>query len=120
MAQIVVRPPSALSKAVPMIREVDAPPQLKLLMQSGGIQPDTRYFRMGKAKILVSPPTPRTGWHISISREDHYPDWDEVVAAWYSLVPDAAEREGMMLLPPLADYINVHEFCFQVHEVLKP
>ena len=58
------------------------------------------------------------GWHMSISRDDRYPDWDEVVAAWYSLIPDATSRVGVMHLPRLKDYINIHEFCFQVHELI--
>lgn len=116
---LIIRPPSALEKNVPLIREVAAPPPITAFIASGNLQPGTRYFRMGKAKILLSPPTEQSGWHMSISREDHYPGWDEVVAAWYSLVPDAELREGVMHLPPLSAYINIHDYCFQVHELLE-
>ncbi len=119
MTAIISRLPSASQKKMPVIREVDTPPPLKILMARGQLQSGTRYFRMGKAKIMLSPPTEHMGWHMSISRDDRYPDWDEVVGAWYGLVPDANNREGVMHLPPLADYVNVHEFCFQVHEYLQ-
>ncbi len=114
-----VKLPSALTRKVPIAREVEPPPPVRLLIVTGNLQAGTRMFRMGKAKILLSPPSGAMGWHMSISREDRYPDWDEVVAAWYSLVPDAENREGVMHLPPLREYINVHEFCFQVHELLE-
>lgn len=119
MTAIVSRLPTALSKNLPVIREVDAPPPVKMLVARGQLQAGTRYFRMGKAKIMLSPPTQHMGWHMSISRDDRYPDWDEVVAAWYSLVPDAEKREGMMYLPPMDEYVNVHEHCFQVHELIE-
>ena len=116
---VVSRPPSALQKNVPVIREVEAPLPIRALMARGELQPGTRYYRMGKAKILLSPPSEHGGWHLSISREDHYPSWDEVVAAWYGLVPNAAQMEGVMHLPPLSDYINVHDYCFQVHQLME-
>lgn len=103
---------------LPALREVlpgnmDARQQLALAQLQSG----TRMFRMGKCKIFLSPPAGRTGWHMSISRDDHYPSWDEVAHAWYALVPEADRRTGAMILPPKADYINIHNFCFQVHEL---
>jgi hypothetical protein len=55
---------------------------------------------------------------MSISHEHRYPTWDEVAFTWYHSVPDAAMRTAAMVLPPLDEYINIHERCFQVHEVL--
>jgi hypothetical protein len=113
----IINVPSAFQKTLARIREVEPPPPIQMMIATRKLQAGTKYFRMGKARILVSPPTEITGWHMSISRDDRYPDWDEIVAAWYSLVPDAMNREGVMHLPPLRDYINVHEFCFQIHEL---
>lgn len=102
---------------LPVIRETllenMEPRQRALLAQ---LEPGTRVYRMGKVKIFVSPPTAYAGWHVSISHPDRYPTWDEVAAAWYGLVPDADRRTGAMLLPPKAEYINIHNFCFQVLE----
>lgn len=118
MSKQIINMPSALQKNLPVIREVENK-ELSVLIAKGLLQPGTKYFRMGKAKILVSQPTAVDGWHMSISREDRYPGWDEIVAAWYSLIPGAMNREGVMHLPPLRDYINIHEFCFQVHELME-
>lgn len=84
-----------------------------------GIQPGSRAYLLGRCTILVSPPFDGQGWHMSISHEQRYPTWDEVCAAWYGLVPDADTRSAAMILPPKADYINIHNFCFQVHEEIK-
>lgn len=117
---VISRLPSALQKNLPVIRATEMPPALKLLVVTGNLQPGTAYYRMGKACIILSPPTETTGWHLSISRDDRYPNWDEVVGSWYGLVPGAAEREGVMHLPPISEYINIHEYCFQIHELLTP
>lgn len=110
---------------LPVIREVLAehmtPHQRNLLKM---LEPGTKVYRMGKARIYVSPPTERPGerfhgWHLSISCRDRYPTWDELAKAWYDLVPGADERTAVMVLPPVHEYINIHEYCFQVHEVGK-
>lgn len=105
---------------LPAIREVlleNMMPHQRNLMTM--MQPGTRMFRMGKCKIFLSPPAEGQGWHLSISTDDRYPTWDEVAHAWYSLVPDADHRSGAMILPPKSTYVNIHNFCFQVHEELS-
>jgi len=54
-------------------------------------------------------------WHLSISHPHRYPDWSEIHAARYQLVPD--EVTMAMILPPKASYINVHPNCFHLHEL---
>ena len=105
---------------LPVIREPHDP-RLVTLVTRGALQPGTRQFKMGRALILISPPVEEVGmgWHMSISHPDRYPTWDEVAKAWYELIPDADNREGSMLLPKREDYISIHNFCFQVHEVLS-
>jgi len=103
---------------LPQIREVlpenmDARQKQLLLM----LQPGTRMFRMGRCKIFLSPPVDDVGWHMSISVDDRYPTWDEVAKAWYELVPDADSKTGAMILPPKTEYVNIHNFCFHVHEI---
>ncbi|MBL8162443.1 MAG: hypothetical protein JNJ61_10695 [Anaerolineae bacterium] len=119
LATRINKAPGFEKKNMPLIREVELPGVVQAFVAAGHIQAGTRRFRMGKANILLSPPTEATGWHMTISRDDHYPSWDEVAYAWYSLVPDAATRTGVMILPPLREYINIHEHCFQVHEELR-
>lgn len=82
-----------------------------------GIQKGTKIYRKGGCKILVSPPTEETKWHLSISRKNRLPSWNEVRDAWYDLVPDADNRTAAMMLPPKMDYINIHKYCFHVMEL---
>jgi len=104
-----------LRKVLPENMTIEQRHLLKML------QPGTRVFRLGKARIYVSPPTEdaeRPGWHLSISCSKRYPNWDEVAKAWYELVPEADRRTAVLFLPPVHEYINIHEFCFQVHELV--
>jgi len=54
-------------------------------------------------------------WHLSISHPDRYPTWDEVADARYELVPDQVTMA--MLLPPKADYLNLHQHCFHLWQI---
>lgn len=109
------------NSSLPTIREVTeiSDARQKALLSLTG--PGTKVFRMGKCLIFLSPPTKRKnspdGWHVSVSCPDRYPTWDELAKAWYELVPGAETRMAVMLLPPKENYINIHNFCFQVHEL---
>lgn len=54
-------------------------------------------------------------WHLSISHPTRYPTWDEIRDARYDLLPDDVTMA--MLLPPRAEYVNIHENCFHLHEI---
>jgi hypothetical protein len=90
------------------LREVPIPAALALTLEPG-----TRAFRFGGCRVLLS--KQRAGWHLSISRSDRLPSWEEVRDARYALIPDDATM--VMLLPPRREYVNVHEFCFQLYEI---
>jgi hypothetical protein len=70
-----------------------------------------------------SPPVAR--WHLSIShrtsevrpRPGRYPHWDEIADARYRFCP--AEVTMAMLLPPMAEYVNVHETTFHLHQLAE-
>ena len=68
---------------------------------------------MGRCNILVS--QQRVGWHLSISRKDRLPSWEEIRDARYACIPDEATMA--LLLPPRSEYVNVHEFCIQLYEI---
>jgi len=102
---------------LPVIHEISLPPLVRRQIALGSIQPGTRAFRMGKCRMMVSPPTGKHGWHISISRNDRYPSWDEIAKARYELVPDEAEM--VMHLPSQKDYVNIHNYCFHLHELMR-
>lgn len=54
-------------------------------------------------------------WHLSISREDRYPDWDEIAHARYSLLPETGTFG--MILPPPSEYVNLQKNTFHLHEL---
>jgi hypothetical protein len=66
-------------------------------------------------------------WHLSISHRlsivgpgnlpipGRYPTWDEIAHARYALLPD--HLTFGILLPPKAEYVNLHPTTFHLHEV---
>ena len=70
-------------------------------------------YAFGECRIFVGKEPP--GWHMSISHPSRYPTWDEIRDARYELVPDGVTMA--MLLPPRSQYVNVHSFCFHLHEI---
>ena len=71
-----------------------------------------RAFMMNGCRILLAKEP--QGWHLSISRNDRDPTWDEIATARYRLLPDVPEMG--MFLPPLEEYVNMHPYCFHLHE----
>ena len=56
-------------------------------------------------------------WHMSCSRKDRNPYWEEIRNAWYDNVPNAEHLTGAMYFPPKSEYVNVMEHCFHIYEV---
>ena len=54
-------------------------------------------------------------WHLSISRQDRYPSWEEIKDARYALMPP--NIVVAQILPPKNDYVNIHPNCFHLWEV---
>lgn len=99
---------------LPALQPADLPLEFALRMA-----PNTQAYRLGQCSVITSPPYMSRGWHMSIAHRSRYPTWDEIAAAWYGTVPDADNRIACMVLPPKAEYINLHNFCFQIHELQK-
>lgn len=100
---------------LPLIKNVDAwidqaMPHLRI-----GIEPDSKFYKAGKLSIILSRHPVTTAYHLSISRTDRYPNWDEIAYVRYELVPDEAMM--VMALPSKRDYINLHNFCFHLHQI---
>lgn len=75
--------------------------------------PGARAYRFGECAVLVGVEAGR--WHLSISHPYRYPEWNEIKRARYELCPHNITMA--MLLPPPAQYINIHENCFHLLEV---
>lgn len=54
--------------------------------------------------------------HMSISRQDRYPNWGEIMATRNFLLPIG--KHFVMALPPPQHYINYHKNCFHLWECL--
>lgn len=50
--------------------------------------------------------------HVSVSYPDHDPSWRDLVAIKTAFF--GTDIDAMMVLPRVADYINIHEHCFHV------
>lgn len=99
--------PSALASTnFPVPRPTALPPV--------GIQPGSQCYKAGKVTIIVSPPYGSQGWHMSISRPDRYPSWDEIVYYRYHLLPESISMA--MILPSAKEYVNLHSNCFHLHQ----
>jgi hypothetical protein len=81
------------------------------------IQPGSRTFIKGDCLVVLSPPSEKFGWHISVSCQHRNPRWSEIKQAWYDLVPDSKNKNGAMFFPPVNEYVNLHKHCFHIHEV---
>jgi hypothetical protein len=96
-----ISPPAPLRKLVP------------------GIQAWQREVADGHLSVFVG--VEDGGWHLSIShrRADtspgRLPSWDELKDARYRFCPDAVTMA--MLLPPQAEYVNLHPTTFHLWQV---
>ncbi|QGJ92720.1 hypothetical protein QDA04_gp50 [Microbacterium phage Megan] len=55
-------------------------------------------------------------WHLSVSHTSRLPSWDEIADARYRFLPDRARMA--MLLPPRAEWVNVHERTLHLWELV--
>lgn len=86
-----------------------------------GLEPNAKRFLMYEKKashetgctIIVGHSA--AGYHLSISRPDRDPTWQEIRDARYKLIPNAVTMA--MLLPPQEEYVNVHPHCFHLWQV---
>ena len=76
--------------------------------------PYCRIYQWGYVRVFVGQ-EPGIGWHLSISTPYRNPTWEEIREARYAFIPD--DVTVAMILPPRAEYVNVHEFCFHLHQI---
>jgi len=110
-----MRLPTFTEKEPLVLREVVVPEEFRRAIING--QNDyVRAYTIGECTVLVTKEFGK--WHLSIAHQGHpkrYPTWDELAEVRYSVVPNDVTMA--MLLPPLEQYVNIHEHCFQMIEV---
>jgi len=85
------------------------------------MQAGLEVYEMGGCQIFViREPAGKNGrllWHLSISRKNRHPSWDDIKAARYRLLP--LDITVAVLLPPPDEYVNVPEqdHVFHVWEI---
>ena len=105
-------------------RKLEDPVEIAHPMRSVAHQNGAKQFAvyaMGECQIFAGiEPCGHHGemrWHMSISHPRRYPSWDEIAHARYAVVPDEANM--MMSLPSREDYVNVHQHCFHLFEIVE-
>jgi hypothetical protein len=73
----------------------------------------TRAYRVGDCTVMVGQENEM--WHLSISNQEKYPDWDTIKFARYSFCPK--DIVMAMLLPPETEYVNIHSNCFHLWQL---
>ncbi len=98
-----------INTSIPIVERPDLAAYLMPELRACG----ARCFKMNGCGIIVADEP--EGWHLSISRKDRDPTWDEIATARYRLLPEVDEMA--MFLPRLDEYVNLHPFTFHLHEV---
>lgn len=100
-----------------------AEPAWELIDVGVSDSPLAQCWQCGNVRVIVAKEGGR--WHISISRRDRYPSWDEIADARYHFVGDAVDMA--LLLPPKQDYVNaapltgIHVFhLWEIHDLELP
>ena len=75
--------------------------------------PFCRAFTWGNTRVFAGKEP--TGWHLSISCPDRNPTWEEIKQARYDHCPH--DITMAMILPPTEEYVNIHNFCFHLHQI---
>ena len=71
------------------------------------------WYQWGDCRVFVG--IEPAGWHLSISHPNRNPSWEEIKQARYDLCPHDVTMA--MILPPTDEYVNIHNFCFHLHQI---
>ena len=94
--------------------DVPMPAEFRKSMEAEGCSNVRAYATSSGLRVLCSIDPTQHGrlLHISISREDRYPSWDEIKAVREALLP--MDTDFMMMFPKRGHYINEHKNCFHI------
>jgi hypothetical protein len=87
-------------------------PMLKL---QGSYDIEEWFTECGLAILVSTEPTPHGDLrHVSVSRIDRYPSWEEIKKVREKFLP--MDKPAMMVFPTKDYYVNLHQNCFHVWE----
>jgi hypothetical protein len=70
-------------------------------------------YRSGLRVLVTTAPFDGRDWmHISVSREDRMPTWDDLKHAKSTFAGDS--RYAYQIIPPAERHINLHPFCLHL------
>jgi hypothetical protein len=104
----------------PPLLKLPVPPRLREIVH-GNLDLELSVWQLGPCHIIRAvEPMGRQHelrWHLSISRTDRHPSWDEMKTARYRLLPH--DVTFAILLPPPPFYVNVpsQDHVFHMHEI---
>lgn len=115
-------PGSATGPKLRFVRNLEGERRLKEVAESMGLAHGyLRAYTAGDMKVAVGHELygeKWLKWHISVSRPDRCPTWDELKQAKYSLLPAGVDVEMQIIFPRKAeDYVDIHQFCLHLWEV---
>lgn len=105
--------PSFTGKKPLKLREIPPPRSLERSLIVPNVNSYLRTYALGECSLIVTKELGR--FHMSIAHPRRYPTWDEIAEARYRVIPEHVTM--VMVLPPLREYVNTHENCFQLKEV---
>ena len=99
------------------LKKLTIPAILRLKMDSRNVE--VFETEDGIGIISSEDNTPKWGWlkHVSISRQDRYPDWNEILEIKELLFGDTCV---MMIMPKKKYYVNIHPNCFHLWLTPEP
>lgn len=96
-----------------MDRRIGPPPlSMKKMQDRDGME----WFKAGPHGYMIAVSTDDGALHMSISHQERYPHWDDIMAVWRWLA--GPDLEGVIVLPRESDYVDLHPFCFHAWESL--
>lgn len=71
-------------------------------------------FQRGPLRVIFSSENHggRMVRHVSVSRDDRYPSWDEIKNVRAAFFEDS--QYVAQFLPPAEQFVNLHNFCFHL------
>lgn len=74
---------------------------------------NAQQHKFGKCYVMVSKDNGL--WHMSISRKDRLPNYEEIKYARYAYLPD--DIYIAQIFPPTSEFVNAHQFCLHLWEL---